>query len=143
MRLWSLHPSYLDSKGIVALWRESLLAKKVLEGKTKGYRHHPQLIRFQNTENPLFAINYYLWQIYEEAFNRGYSFDKNKIDSNFVLVSIPVTTEQIKFEFEHLLGKLKIRDENKYNEIKDENSIRINSIFTVIKGEIESWEIRK
>nr|WP_243687290.1 pyrimidine dimer DNA glycosylase/endonuclease V [Methanobacterium formicicum] len=48
MRLWSLHPKYLDVKGLVALWREGLLARAVLKGKTKGYTNHPQLIRFKN-----------------------------------------------------------------------------------------------
>jgi len=67
MRLWSLHPKYLDSKGLVALWRETLLAKHVLEGKTKGYRNHPQLDRFKLSEDPLAAINYYLQMIYEES----------------------------------------------------------------------------
>lgn len=38
MRLWVSHPKYLDCKGLVALWRESLLARKVLKGKTKGWR---------------------------------------------------------------------------------------------------------
>lgn len=37
MRIWSLHPSYLDAKGLVALWRETLLAQKVLLGATVGY----------------------------------------------------------------------------------------------------------
>jgi hypothetical protein len=32
MRLWSLHPRYLDAKGLQAVWREGLLAKKVLQG---------------------------------------------------------------------------------------------------------------
>ena len=36
MRLWSLHPRYLDAKGLVALWREGLLAQAVLKGQTKG-----------------------------------------------------------------------------------------------------------
>ena len=49
MRLWSVHPKYLDSKGLVALWREALLAKQVLEGGTKGYRNHPQLDRFKKS----------------------------------------------------------------------------------------------
>lgn len=35
MRLWTLHPKYLDTKGLVALWREALLAQKVLQGKQK------------------------------------------------------------------------------------------------------------
>lgn len=30
MRLWSIHPCYLDSKGLIALWRESLLAQACL-----------------------------------------------------------------------------------------------------------------
>ena len=43
MRLWSIHPRYLDSMGLVALWREALLAQAVLRGETKGYKFHPQL----------------------------------------------------------------------------------------------------
>ena len=39
MRLWSLRPKYLDSQGLVALWREGLLAQAVLRGKTRGYRN--------------------------------------------------------------------------------------------------------
>ncbi|MDO9580861.1 MAG: pyrimidine dimer DNA glycosylase/endonuclease V [Bacteroidales bacterium] len=57
MRLWSIHPSYLDSIGLVALWCENLAAKKVLEGKTKGYIHHPQWVRFRITKYPVAAIN--------------------------------------------------------------------------------------
>lgn len=30
MRLWSLHPSYLDRAGLLAVWREGLLAQSVL-----------------------------------------------------------------------------------------------------------------
>ena len=41
MRLWTLHPQYLDPRGLVALWREALLAQKVLLGRTRGYRAHP------------------------------------------------------------------------------------------------------
>jgi hypothetical protein len=33
MRLWSLHPEYLDANGLVALWREALLAQAFLQGK--------------------------------------------------------------------------------------------------------------
>ncbi|MFA5814315.1 MAG: pyrimidine dimer DNA glycosylase/endonuclease V [Bacteroidales bacterium] len=79
MRLWSIHPSYLDSIGLVTLWRESLLAKKVPEGKTKRYIHHPQLVRFRITKYPVATINYYLLKIYEEAETKGLSFDRKKI----------------------------------------------------------------
>jgi hypothetical protein len=43
MRLWSVHPKYLDARGLVALWREGLLAQAVLRGRTSGYVRHPQL----------------------------------------------------------------------------------------------------
>ncbi len=83
MRIWSVHPKYLDAKGIVALWRETLLAKNVLEGNTKGYKNHPQLIRFKAVEKPLEAINQYLAEVWDEATRRGYNFDRNKIDFDF------------------------------------------------------------
>ncbi|MGA2330816.1 MAG: pyrimidine dimer DNA glycosylase/endonuclease V [Syntrophales bacterium] len=46
MRLWSLHPGYVDARGLVALWREGMLARKVLQHQTKGYKNHLQLHRF-------------------------------------------------------------------------------------------------
>lgn len=82
MRLWSIHPKYLDAKGLVALWREGLLAQNVLLGKTKGYQYHPQLIRFKKTTNPLGAIATYLIAIADEANLRRYAFDSSKINNN-------------------------------------------------------------
>jgi hypothetical protein len=79
MRLWSLHPSVLDSKGLVALWREALLTQKVLQGKTSGYRHHPQLQRFQQCSAPLTAICTYIWAVHDEAKRRGYTFNASRI----------------------------------------------------------------
>jgi Pyrimidine dimer DNA glycosylase len=79
MRLWTLHPRYLDSKGLVAAWREALLAQKVLAGATRGYRHHPQLIRFQSQADPRAAIASFLVGLADEAANRGYRFDASKI----------------------------------------------------------------
>jgi hypothetical protein len=78
MRLWSLHPEYLDTKGLVALWREALLAKHVLEGKTKGYKNHPQLDRFKQSVSPVEMINQYLAEVYIEASKRNYNFNKEK-----------------------------------------------------------------
>src|SRR5215469_13636323 len=72
MRLWTIHPKHLDAKGLVALWREALLAQKVLQGRTRGYRHHPQLFRFQATRNPAATIASYLAVVHEESVRRGY-----------------------------------------------------------------------
>jgi hypothetical protein len=140
MRIWSVHPMYLDTKGLVALWREALLAKHVLEGKTKGYKNHPQLIRFKNTENPIDSINQYLFYVYNEAINLGYQFDKNKINREFRPVKITVTSGQIEFEKRHLLKKLQIRDVQKYNELVTINEFILHPIFAAIEGEIEEWE---
>src|SRR5271163_3199096 len=103
MRLWSLHPSVLDRQGLVALWREGLLAQKVLLGQTKGYRFHPQLDRFRASANPVAAIAAYLWEVRHEAEARGYNFDASKITMRKRAVSIPVTRGQLDFERKHLL----------------------------------------
>lgn len=143
MRIWSLHPKYLDTKGLVALWRETLLAKHVLEGKTNGYRNHPQLNRFKQTNNPIDRINQYLAAVYNEALTRNYNFDKSKIDWDFKLSFINVTTGQIKYETEHLLSKLKIRDKEKFDKLSNLKRIDQHPIFNIVKGIIEDWEIIK
>ena len=140
MRLWSIHPKYLDTKGLLAQWREGLLAKKVLEGKTKGYKNHPQLERFKKYSNPLDAINAFLYYTLEEAKKRGYDFDEKKIDYIRLEKAIPVNDGQIKYEFEHLLRKLERRDKKKYHEIKDEKGIKCNPLFFISKGGKEDWE---
>ena len=140
MRIWSLHPKHLDNKGLVACWRETLLAKKVLENRTKGYRNHPQLERFKNHEKPLDAINYYLEQLYLEAKSRNYKFDRKKFTKIEKISKIPVTEGQIQYEKKHLLKKLKIRERKKYDELMNTKVISINKLFTQKDGPIEKWE---
>ncbi len=141
MRIWSLHPQYLDSKGLVALWRETLLAKHVLEGKTKGYKNHPQLLRFKNTKNPLGYINRYLSMVYKESVKRGFYFDKSKFEAINFDSKLTVSTGQINFEMQHLLKKLKIRDKKLFEKYKNISQIQPNAIFTIISGEIAAWEV--
>jgi hypothetical protein len=138
MRLWSIHPKYLDSKGLTALWREALLAKRVLKGETEKYKNHPQLNRFKG--KPISFINSYLRYIYEESCRRGYCFDKRKIAKPFAKQKIKVNSEQIKYEFNHLKRKLKIRNKEKYKELLKVKKIKENPLFTVRKGRIEDWE---
>ena len=120
MRLWSLHPCYLDPKGLVALWREGLLARKVLKGETKGYRNHPQLIRFRSQNDPLAAIDAYLGAVCDEADKRGYHFDHTKIthQGGFSHI-IPVTDGQLLYEWQHLLQKLTKRDSERSEMIRN------------------------
>ena len=140
MRIWSLHPRYLDAKGLVALWRETLLAKHVLEGKTKGYKNHPQLNRFRNAKYPIDMINQYLSEVYHEAVIRNNNFDKQKINWSFRKSKIPVTTGQLNYEAEHLLSKLKNRDSAKYKELKSLSTFDNHPVFKIVIGEIEDWE---
>lgn len=140
MRLWSLHPKFLDAKGLVALWREALLARKVLEGKTRGYRKHPQLERFKGFRDPVAAINSYLYFVFDEATRRGYRFNQGKIYSMPIIEkAIPVTALQLRFEFEHLVSKLKVRDPKHIEKIAGEK-LDCNPLFFVVEGEIEAWE---
>ncbi len=141
MRLWSLHPKYLDSKGLVALWRETLLAKHVLEGKTKGYKNHPQLVRFKFADDPLEAINYYLRIIHEESVAREFLFDKKKFRYGAAAKKMKVTLGQMEYEFEHLKKKLAIRDDIKLKELTMLKNIQPHPLFKIISGGIEDWEI--
>jgi len=141
MRLWSLNPKYLDRQGLLAVWREGLLAKKVLTGKTKGYKNHPQLIRFRNSKKALEYIDAYLFGLYLESLDRGYKFDKNKIGNLKILdKKIKVNSGQVIYEFNHLLKKLKERDREKYNQLKKTKRPQVHFLFKVIPGKIEDWE---
>jgi hypothetical protein len=140
MRLWSLHPKYLDGKGLVALWREALLAKCVLEGKTKGYRNHPQLERFKCIKASLALINQYLADIYKESLRRDYHFNKQKIKWNFKRQKISVTTGQMEYEKLHLLEKLKVRDPDKYKELLQTKKWETHPLFEKVNGAVEGWE---
>lgn len=141
MRLWSIHPEYLDAKGLVALWREGLLAQKVLLGETRGYKNHPQLMRFKKSKNALGAIATYLRYVAEEAKKRGYRFNSEKILNKRINSKIFVTSGQIDYEFGHLLRKLKDRDPDLYNNIKNVKNIKLHPLFKKNNGNIEEWEI--
>ncbi len=139
MRLWSLHPAHLDRMGLVALWREGLLAQKVLRGKTKGYRFHPQLNRFRATKNPVSAIGIYLRAVAAEAKTRGYNFDDSKIVSRSRGVRISVAAGQLEFERTHLLRKLQVRDPEKARILK-KTRLKQHPMMHVTAGGVESWE---
>ena len=140
MRLWTLHPKYLDPAGLVALWRETLLAQAVLLGKTKGYTHHPQLIRFQKLSDPIAGVATYLAAIHEEATKRGYHFDGSKIAKARLKEKIPETKGQLLYEWEHLQKKLKLRNPVWHEANKKVLVPTAHPLFKIVAGKIREWE---
>ncbi|MGE5650732.1 MAG: pyrimidine dimer DNA glycosylase/endonuclease V [Bacillota bacterium] len=140
MRLWSIDPGYLDPMGLVALWREGLLAQKVLLGQTRGYRAHPQLARFRAQPDPVLAIGCYLSAVVAEASRRGYRFDASKVVQSGVLSPVPVRQGQLDYEWEHLLRKLAARSPAVYDTHKAIARPRPHPLFTAVPGGIEEWE---
>lgn len=140
MRLWSIHPQYLDRIGLVALWREALLAQKVLSGGTRGYRRHPQLQRFREHPQPLAFIASYLRAVAVEADRRGYQFDAAKIGSLEEADQFDVSTGQLLFEWEHLLRKLEIRDPARARSHRAGPAPSAHPSFQVVDGPVANWE---
>lgn len=140
MRLWSLHPSYLDTKGLVACWREALLARKVLQGQTHGFRHHPQLDRFKAHAEPIAILDSYLLTLWEEATARDFVFNREKFGSHFSRSPIPVTNGQLDYELRLLREKLKSRDLARLEMLAPVITPQCNPVFEVIQGAVEPWE---
>jgi hypothetical protein len=140
MRLWSIHPKYLDSKGLVAAWREGLMAQKCLAGHTKGYNNHPQLIRFKNMSDPITAIGTYLNHIAFEANKRNYHFDSTKILTSDENIKMSVTKGQLEYEWQHFLKKIEARDPSKHEMLVNIRVPEAHPIFEISAGKIEEWE---
>ncbi|MEQ1936418.1 MAG: pyrimidine dimer DNA glycosylase/endonuclease V [Fimbriimonadaceae bacterium] len=142
MRLWTVHPRYLDAKGLVAAWREALLAQKVLAGETRGYRHHPQLARFQAESDPLATIAAFLAGVADEAENRGYHFDASKISSRRFKGQIAETSGQLLYEWGHLKAKLLVRAPLLARKFRSIKTPEAHPLFRIVPGEVRAWEKR-
>ncbi len=140
MRLWTVHPKYLDRLGLVALWRESLLAQAVLKGQTRGYVNHPQLTRFRKSVSPLKSIAFYLQVIFDEAKRRNYCFNAEKFVSIKQVTQIPVTRGQLEYEWIHLKNKLQLRDPLLLKENDKITCTEPHPLFEIYPGLVEEWE---
>lgn len=141
MRLWSLHPCYLDSRGLVALWREALLAQAVLGGQTRGYTRHPQLVRFRDSPSPMASIASYLQSVQTEATRRGYRFDATKIISERKAAPIAVTRGQLEYEWAHLVAKLRLRDPSWLENFSSLARPQAHPLFQIVPGPVADWEV--
>lgn len=140
MRLWTLHPRYLDPRGFCGLWREALLAQAVLLGNTKGYRNHPQLERFNQHPDSVEAIATYLVGLYEESLVRGYNFDVSKVGDPSACARIPETEGQLAWELEHLKAKLRVRSPEFYDSLSILLEPEPHPMFEIVAGPVRSWE---
>jgi hypothetical protein len=140
MRLWTLHPRYLDTQGLTALWRESLLARAVIAGKTRGYTRHPQLSRFQQQADPLAAIEHYLQLVHAQSLERGYRFDAGKLGAPSDVPPISATSGQLMHEWRHLLAKLQARSPAVFAKWQGVALPEANPMFAIVEGPIEPWE---
>ena len=140
MRIWTVHPHYLDSRGLVALWREALLAQKVLQGLTKGYTAHPQLHRFRAHPDPVAAIGSYLVAVHEESLSRGYRFDRTKIVRTVPTDQIVETDGQLLYEWRHLKKKLESRDHQRFRTFEYLEKPEPHPLFRIVSGEVQPWE---
>jgi len=140
MRLWTLHPKYLDTRGLVALWREALLAQAVLHGKTRGYTYHPQLIRFRNMPSPTGSIASYLRSVHLEATRRGYHFDASKIAAGEDSRRIVATRGQLEYEWQHLKEKLRIRSPSQLTAMQYIPHPDPHPLFRIVAGGTADWE---
>jgi hypothetical protein len=140
MRLWTIHPKHLDAKGLVALWREALLAQKVLRGRTRGYRRHPQLRRFQAARKPAAAVASYLAVVHQEAVRRGYHFDGGKIGKERFRGLLPETKGQLLYEWGHLKRKLAVRDVKRLRACRSMVVPGHHPLFRIIPGGVRAWE---
>lgn len=145
VRLWSLHPAALDRQGLVACWRESLLAQAVLSGRTRGYTRHPQLERFRDHPQPLTAAAAYLEGLHLESRARGYRFDGARILGGPAghlaqVEAIPVTRGQLTFEWAHLQTKLAARSPQLHTEGRAPEPVPVHPLFVVVPGPPASWE---
>jgi len=142
MRIWTVHPRYLDRQGLLALWREGLLAQAVLLGRTRGYLHHPQLTRFRGQPSPVASIAAYLEAVHDESVHRGYHFNKTKIQPHSVQKRIPETRGQLLYEWGHLKSKLSGRSPECFLKIRNITEPEPHPLFEIIPGDVRDWEKR-
>jgi len=140
LSIWRRHTRYLDTKGLLALWREALLAQAALAGRTRGYVNHPQLDRFKKSSDPLTAIGAYLNEVEAEGRSRGYFFDSSKIMTRGNGIQIAVTRGQLDFEWGHLMDKLASRDPVRFEMFKKVGPPDTHPVFCLTEGDIEPWE---
>lgn len=119
-------------------WHEGLLAQKVLQGRTTGDCHHPQVDRARSCPDAVAAIVSYLHALADEADTRGYHFGRARIPGPVTPVEpIDVTTGQLDLELAHPCAKVAARAREWLPRV---GVARAHPSFRVLHGPGEPWE---
>jgi hypothetical protein len=140
VRLWSIHPCYLDPPGLGGLWREALLAQRVVEGRTAAYRHHPQARRVLDQADPWGAIHDYLLGVWEEGRRRGYHYDRSRISEHSGGHLMEVPRGQIEYELALLRYKLAERNRDFLSRLPTFERTLSHPSIRIVEGGIAPWE---
>jgi hypothetical protein len=156
VRLWSIHPEYLDRMGLLGLWREALLAQQVLHGETENYKNHSHMQRFYALpkEDAMQYMSDYLFFVWQEGKLRGYKLNVNHIKdprnggslSGSPRKLFTVSSGQLALEYQILCMRTRNRDHKHFLGLEDKYpSHRMwvpkpNPVFTLIHGRKEEWE---
>jgi hypothetical protein len=134
MRIWTVHPRYLDVKGFVALWRETLLGMETLKKHVKCQHYipwykHPQLAPFKAQSDPILYISNYLYLVLEESRRRNYNFDGSKLDAIPYCENLPLikaSREVLVHEWLVCLGRYRVRSPKWFEEVKDISPLEVD-----------------
>ena len=116
------------------------LAQKVLQGATRDYKHHPQLIRFRAHPKPSAALATYLKTVHDEATRRSYQFDGSKILRQRTKETIRETNGQLLYEWEHLKRKLRRRNPKFFAACRKIKTPEPHPLFKIVSGKVRDWE---
>lgn len=108
MRVWTIHPKYLNRKELSACWHDGLRALKVLSEPEKYQRFYEGLSVFRVQSEPVYALAKYLQAIGKEGVKRGLQMDLSllpEVPKDFRL-KIPVSEERIASERKLLTKRL-------------------------------------
>ena len=142
MRLWTLHPKYLDAKGLVAAWREALLAQAVLRDRNDW------LPKPSSTDPvpPLTLTGSKYRVLSSRAACRGKPAwvsvrpRKDRLPRGG-RSRLKATLGQLGYEWKHLRAKLAIRDKAWLASLGRVARPDAHPTFRVVPGDVEDWEV--
>lgn len=150
MRLWSLHPSYLDKQALQVCWADALQAleyykqeRAYMKGITNDLSpyFYPCLDRFRMTGSPIAHITNYLHGLCDESERRNTPFGRAKLPEFTPGLRLKVTDGQIAREEKLLLLQLNRRKQTQlWMDLFVAEYVQPHPLFEIVSGPVEPWE---